>query len=347
MISVMGEKIARLGIERDADLDYYLKDGDVWATRRTKGGPGSKRDLKVAATGIELDFATYLYFIDEDGDLARKSRQPERSPASTKAPRALEAFSWGYAGWGPYTKELVTLVDAVERARGFAPPLFVDVRLRRMVRAPGFRERAFEELMGERQVWMPQLGNLAIADEEITMTIAEPAAAGDLLTRIEEANQAGRRVIFFCACASPTMRESCHRGEVTELLGAAARKRRLSLTVQEWPGGAPERRDVAISDDDLKVLKRHLTAKGATTIAVPPGMELAEAGALPHYTVMRCSAGDDALWAITGAAVYTAQGWRLPVYTTMSSDEKGATLLRRVRERFTEDALAPFVSRRR
>ncbi len=35
------------------------------------------------------------------------------------------------------------MVDAVEHARGFAPPLFVDVRVRRSVRALGFRDRAF------------------------------------------------------------------------------------------------------------------------------------------------------------------------------------------------------------
>ena len=34
----MGEKIAKLGIKRDNDLMYYIKNGDVWATPRKKPG---------------------------------------------------------------------------------------------------------------------------------------------------------------------------------------------------------------------------------------------------------------------------------------------------------------------
>jgi hypothetical protein len=44
-------------------------------------------------------------------------------------------FTWGYYGWGNATPQLVEAVDAVEHSRGFAPPLFVDIRIRRSVRA--------------------------------------------------------------------------------------------------------------------------------------------------------------------------------------------------------------------
>jgi hypothetical protein len=40
-------------------------------------------------------------------------------------------FTWGYHGWGNHTPQLVETVDAVERKRGFEPPLFVDIRIRR------------------------------------------------------------------------------------------------------------------------------------------------------------------------------------------------------------------------
>jgi hypothetical protein len=47
-------------------------------------------------------------------------------------------FTWGYYGWGNATPQLVESVDAVETSRGFEPPIFVDIRIRRNVRAKGF-----------------------------------------------------------------------------------------------------------------------------------------------------------------------------------------------------------------
>jgi len=70
----MSDKIARLGIERDNDMMYYIKGGDVWATPRKQPGKPKGKAQKVAATGIELDYSKYLYFLDGDGDVARKAR---------------------------------------------------------------------------------------------------------------------------------------------------------------------------------------------------------------------------------------------------------------------------------
>ena len=55
-------------------------------------------------------------------------------------------FAWGYWGWGEATQELVKRLDAVEGSRGFVPPLLVDVRVSRSVRATGFRGDAFGKL---------------------------------------------------------------------------------------------------------------------------------------------------------------------------------------------------------
>ena len=57
-------------------------------------------------------------------------------------------FTWGYYGWGNATKQLVEVVDAVEQDRGFRPPVFVDIRIRRTVWAKGFQGNAFEKLLG-------------------------------------------------------------------------------------------------------------------------------------------------------------------------------------------------------
>lgn len=71
----MGEKIAKLGIKRDNDMMYYIKGGDVWATPRKKPGQPKGKASKVAAAGIEMDYSKYLYYLDGDGDVARKERQ--------------------------------------------------------------------------------------------------------------------------------------------------------------------------------------------------------------------------------------------------------------------------------
>ena len=94
----MGEKIAKLGIKRDNDLMYYIKKGDVWATPRKKPGQPKGKASKVADAGVEMDYSTYLYYLDGDGDVARKERQVGGSkrkstakkgaskPAAKKAP---------------------------------------------------------------------------------------------------------------------------------------------------------------------------------------------------------------------------------------------------------------------
>ena len=60
----------------------------------------------------------------------------------------ITIFKWGYDGWGNATKTLVRSVDAIERARGYESPIFVDIRYSRSVRAIGFRDHAFEKLLG-------------------------------------------------------------------------------------------------------------------------------------------------------------------------------------------------------
>jgi hypothetical protein len=84
----MGEKIAKLGIKRDNDLMYYIKKGDVWATPRKKPNQPKGKASKVADAGIEMDYSKYLYYLDGDGDVARKERQVGGSKRKKKATKA-------------------------------------------------------------------------------------------------------------------------------------------------------------------------------------------------------------------------------------------------------------------
>jgi hypothetical protein len=69
---------------------YYIKSGDVWATPRKKPGQPKGKAAKVAAAGVEMDYSKYLYYLDGDGDIARKERQvggsKRKSSKSSKAP---------------------------------------------------------------------------------------------------------------------------------------------------------------------------------------------------------------------------------------------------------------------
>ena len=91
----MGEKIAKTGIKRDNDLMYYIKGGDVWATPRKKPGQPKGKAQKVAAAGIEMDYSKYLYYLDGDGDVARKERQvggsKRKSSKKAAAPKKAKA----------------------------------------------------------------------------------------------------------------------------------------------------------------------------------------------------------------------------------------------------------------
>ena len=79
-----------------------------------------------------------------------------------------EAHSFGYWGWGHHAKKLVRLVDYVEAVAGRKPPIFVDIRIRRQVRAINFSGRNFEKIVGKnRYLYMPELGNRAIVDKKL------------------------------------------------------------------------------------------------------------------------------------------------------------------------------------
>src|SRR5688572_9753572 len=91
----MGEKIAKLGIKRDNDMMYYIKTGDVWATPRKKPGQPKGKAAKVAAAGIEMDYSKYLYYLDGDGDVARKERQVGGSKRKSKKSSAPKKAKGG------------------------------------------------------------------------------------------------------------------------------------------------------------------------------------------------------------------------------------------------------------
>jgi len=249
--------------------------------------------------------------------------------------KTLTLFTWGYWGWGTATDQLIRAVDAVEASRGYQPPLFVDVRVARSVRAPGFNGRAFERTVGAaRYRWMDDLGNPGVLDHG-SMRIKNPAAAATLLDIAESCAHRSQRVLFYCACEFPGTEErpTCHRTAVAGLALEAAARRKLPIQVVEWPGGEPrsENIQVELSADAFTKVYR-----GACSIPLPEPVPLAEMAAIPWYsqvTVRRKGAGEsESFDVLTGPARYGRGGWYLPIWEDVDPELPRAQVRQKIRE---------------
>src|SRR5207247_6757156 len=127
------------------------------------------------------------------------------------------------------------------------PPLFVDSRIRRSVRAAGFTGPAFEKLVGpSRHRWMKSLGNKFIETRiGPNIQIADPAAADELLDLAIESARHKQRLLFFCSCQWPRCegKINCHRTTVAELVLKTAKKREVEVENVEWTSGTQKKID--------------------------------------------------------------------------------------------------------
>ena len=221
-------------------------------------------------------------------------------------------FTWGYYGWGNHTPNLVEAVDAVETSRRFQPPFFVDTRIRRSVRATGFKGPALEKLLGDnRHRWMPSLGNRAIVTGTgPDIQIADPSAAEKLLDLSLDLARHKQRLIFFCSCQWPRADGgfACHRTEVASLVLQAARQRRIPVKVEEWPGGEPTEIELDVPPKDFNAIK-----KGRWTVPLGESVDLARFAGLPWCSIATLHSGDETLPRIVGPAICQTTGWTLPI----------------------------------
>jgi hypothetical protein len=221
-------------------------------------------------------------------------------------------FTWGYYGWGNHTPQLVEAVDTVERSRGFEPPLFVDIRIRRTVRAKGFQGNAFEKLLGQdRHRWMQSLGNEFIQTRTgPNIQIADPAAAHDLLDLAVDQARCKQRLLFFCSCQWPRYEGNvaCHRTTVAELVLKAAKKRGVPVEIVEWPGGELKQIDLDVTPQIFAAV-----SKGRVTVPLGNGQDLAKIAGLPWCSIATLRSKGDKLHRIVGPAISQKDGWALPV----------------------------------
>jgi urease gamma subunit len=244
----------------------------------------------------------------------------------------ITVFQWGYKGWGHATKRLVQSIDAVEEARGHASPMFVDIRFSRSVRAAGFRDRAFENLLGHaRYRWMRSLGNAALKERQGKIRIHCEDAAEQLLDLAIDAAKVNSRIIFFCSCPSPDCAKDCHRAKVSKLLIRAARRRGVKLETQEWPGAAITQKVMAslrVTDAEL-----HRVRRNAKTVALSRSQISTELKSLPHGALVELNAPSGRQMISVQPPVLHGGRWRLPLFVQPAEEDD------------TIDSLWPYIVR--
>ena len=237
-------------------------------------------------------------------------------------------FSWGYYGWGNHTPKLVKAIDAVETSRGYKPPIFVDIRIRRSVRAAGFTGPAFERLLGkDRHRWMPSLGNKFIVTRTgPPIQIAAPAAAHELLDLALESARHKQRLVFFCSCQWPKCdgKIACHRTTVAGLVLKAAKKRGISFEVGEWPGGGPKQLDLDVPPEIFAAVR-----KGRMTVPLGKRVDLADLTGLPWCSIASLHSGGETMHRVVGPAISQTSGWALPVLYWFFDPAAGLTEYKR------------------
>ena len=311
------------------NVDWSYEDVGQSLTNKRKVCAESEGELLAWAERQTVEVSTC-------SDCLRPATDPERHAWPTSS-APVTAFTWGYWGWGNSFERFLEAAEAHEAARGFDPPVFADVRLRRGVRAVAFRDAALEKRMGpERYWWFNGLGNCHIETGEPGVEIKDPRQADVLLDFILHHWADRRRVLFFCACE--TVREDlCHRHEVAKLLLAAARARRVNMTVFEWPGGDPVVRPLPLTVTQFRRM-------GAT---IPLGPTLPESGlaTLPWGSVVVVESEGKKRSVLTGPATFSGE-WRLPDLTPSAGWDIPAETLaakgERLRTRFRCTARSAF-----
>ncbi len=243
----------------------------------------------------------------------------QTSPQAAAEP--LTIFHFGYWGWGNHTEMMVETFDAIEKQRGYGPPVFVDIRISRQVRAQGFNGNAFGELLGDRYRWMRELGNPNAAGGDVDRRVDRPEAAKDLLDLAIKLQPTRRRVVFFCSCETPAV---CHRSDVRKLVVQEATRRKMDAVVVEWPGGVTNVDHLVLDGGAWKTACK-------TQNIVPLGDVLPPMNVLtlPWASVVKLVCGEEHAWIITGPARFSSGRWALPIMQLFTESDGDAEKMAR------------------
>ena len=186
--------------------------------------------------------------------------------------------------------------------------MFVDIRIRRAGRAPGFIGTAFEELLGcDRYIWIKELGNRAIT-EGGDMQIHTPSAVNDLLDNALAAAKGKRRLIFFCQCKQEDCAMSCHRRRVCTLLLGAARRRGIRLKIMEWPGSKPADLEIPLTRSSFSKVKLL-----SSSVPLPKKYDPSQLQGPGWGSVVKLTSGEESIYRLVGPVQWRHSRWNLPI----------------------------------
>jgi hypothetical protein len=193
--------------------------------------------------------------------------------------------------------------------------LFVDIRIRRTVRAKGFQGNAFEKLLGpSRHRWMKSLGNKFIQTRTgPNIQIADPSAADELLNVALDPARHKQRLLFYCSCQWPRCdgEIACHRTTVAGLVLEAAKRRGVPVQIVEWPGGEPKQIDLDVTPQVFAAVR-----KGRMTVPLGKHPDLAVVAGLPWCSVVTLHSEANDMHRVVGPAIRQPDQWVLPVLET-------------------------------
>lgn len=85
--NVAGKKTISVGIKRDNDYMYYIKEGAVWRVPRKKPGvraKGKKEKLAQFCKPAEMDYSKFLYYLDGKGNVVLTPRGGKKKAKKKK-----------------------------------------------------------------------------------------------------------------------------------------------------------------------------------------------------------------------------------------------------------------------
>lgn len=96
----MRETIAKTGVKRESGYLYFVKKGDIWSAPLKKPGQPKGKQVKAAATGVDMDYTKYMYFVgtDSNGDLIVE--RTERQVGGSKRKKSAKASAPKKTGGG-------------------------------------------------------------------------------------------------------------------------------------------------------------------------------------------------------------------------------------------------------
>jgi hypothetical protein len=141
------------------------------------------------------------------------------------------------------------------------------------------------------------------------MELQDASAARDLLDVVVSAAKQSRRVLFFCACESPIAVDGCHRYLARDALLREAKRARVPLTVQEWPGTAPSGQvDLVVEADEACA---DALDRKRDWIPLPESVKLADLAGLPFAALVRFESGSEPVHALAGQVLFRKGRWHL------------------------------------